>query len=657
MKQKKYVPVKKEDIVILKKNGCWTDDWKKVLVADGFDPKRVARTVFRGEVKLGKMDGEIKLADGVSRFTGIYDANLNNVCVGDNCSIVNVNGWLSNLDIEDGAAIENVGTIACTGETTFGNGHEIAVLNEGGGRELKITKETSAQIAYLSVLYRYNKEMVLKLNQIADAFCASIKSSRAIIGTKARVINCTEILNVNIGECAMVNGVMSLKEGTIDSSREAPTVVENGVIAEHFIFQKGSSVKDGAMLASTLIGEGTKIGKQFSSENSVMFANSEGFHSEVCSVFCGPYSVTHHRSTLLIAGLFSFYNAGSGTNQSNHMYKLGPLHQGILERGSKTGSFSYLLWPSKVGAFTAIIGKHYANFDTSEFPFSYLNEEDGKSTIVPGMNFFTVGTLRDGEKWPTRDRRKTSKKLDLIIFDVLSPFTGQKMIAGQKILMDLYEKTEKGQEYVTYKGVHIKRLLLKTCSRYYGLALDKYFGDVLLRRMEKESAGSIRKILKPSEKGADGNQEWIDLCGLICPKGRVDKLILEITSGKIDSFDKLQQGFTQIYDSYREDEWNWFLTHYKKVNGRELSEESNENILAFLESWKSSSLKLLNMVSNDASKEFEGNVRLGFGIDGNPDQDFEAVRGTFESNKFVKQLKTSMGEVEVRYEKAKKAVQ
>ena len=53
--------------------------------------------------------------------------------------------------------------------------------------------------------------------------------------------------------------------------------------------------------------------------------------------------MTHHKSTLLIAGLFSFMNAGSGSNQSNHMYKLGPIHQGILERGAKTSSDSYIL--------------------------------------------------------------------------------------------------------------------------------------------------------------------------------------------------------------------------------------------------------------------------------------------------------------------------
>ena len=102
--------------------------------------------------------------------------------------------------------------------------------------------------------------------------------------------------------------------------------------------------------------------------------------------------MTHHKSTLLIAGLFSFYNAGSGTNQSNHLYKLGPIHEGKLERGSKTGSFAYMMWPCRVGAFSVVLGKHSGTFDTTDYPFSHIEaRSDGKTSMVPGLNMTTVG--------------------------------------------------------------------------------------------------------------------------------------------------------------------------------------------------------------------------------------------------------------------------
>jgi len=650
MKTKQYLALTPEAIKILKGNGCWSRSWSKVQVTKGFDPTRIAGTIFRGEVRIGNLDGEFVPMDGIRRYAGIFDANLHNVVIGDNCHISNINGWLSNLVIEDNVLMENVGSIVCQGETSFGNGHPIEVLNEGGGRELKITAMTSAQTAYLSTMYRHDPELIKVLDKIADDYARSVRSDRATIGTGAKLFHCQNIVNVNIGPGAILRGIQNLKEGTIASSLEAPTFVGDGVIAMDFIIQKGATVSDGALLASTLIGEASKIGKQFSSENSVMFCNSEGFHSEVCSIFGGPYTVTHHRSTLMIAGMFSFFNAGSGTNQSNHMYKLGPLHQGIIERGGKTGSSSYLLWPSRVGAFSAIMGKHYANFDSSDFPFSYVNEDEGQSTLVPGMNFFTVGTMRDGLKWPTRDRRKNADKLDQLNFEVLSPYTGQKMIKGQSILLDLYAGAEKDQEYVGYQGILIKRLLLKTCSRYYRMALEKYFGDALTTRLIANPDLDLQTLISPLEGAESGDGNWVDVSGLLCSQARLNRLLERLKAGEVADLPALQGELQKIHGNYALDEWSWVMKAMLQVY--DFDSLSTANLKTVLEKWKTSSNKLLNMVEMDASKEFEGHVRTGFGIDGHQDDDFDAVRGNFESNAFKQQLDEMRLQVESDYDQS-----
>ncbi len=637
MNKKQFMPLTPEAIRILISNGCWSRTWSKVKVSKGFDPTRIAGTIFRGEVRIGRLDGHFIPRDGIRRYAGIFDANLHDVTIGDNCHISNIKGWLSNLVIEKNVLIEDVGSIVCQGESSFGNGHKIEVLNEGGGRELKITEMTSSQTAYLSTLYQHDPKLIKALDDIAEKYAESVRSDRATIGEGTKIFHCQNIVNVKIGKGAILRGIQNLKEGTVDSSIEASTFVGDGVIAKDFIIQKGAHVSDGALLNGTLIGEGTKIGKQFSAENSVMFSNSEGFHSEVCSIFGGPYSVTHHRSTLLIAGMFSFFNAGSGTNQSNHMYKLGPLHQGILERGCKTGSSSYLLWPARVGAFSAIMGKHYANFDTSDFPFSYVNEDGGQSTLVPGMNYFTVGTMRDGLKWPNRDRRKNSDKLDQLIFNVLSPYTGQKMINGKAILLELYANAERGQEYVSHQGILIKRLLLKTCSRYYRMALEKLIGDALVERLSS-APGKFKSLMTPAGDAVAGDSEWVDLSGLLCAKPRVETLLTDIKTRKITNMSSLQKALKLIHASYAADEWSWVLQAIPEVFDLESDKISVDDPNAILETWKISSIKLLNMVEMDASKEFEGNVRIGFGIDGYADQDFSAVRGDFESNAFKQQL-------------------
>ena len=73
------------------------------------------------------------------------------------------------------------------------------------------------------------------------------------------------------------------------------------------------------------------------------------------------------------------------------MYKLGPIHQGTLERGAKTTSDSYILWPARVGAFSLVMGRHVNHSDTSNLPFSYLIEQNNTTYLVPGVNLRSVG--------------------------------------------------------------------------------------------------------------------------------------------------------------------------------------------------------------------------------------------------------------------------
>jgi len=639
-----------EEVEKLISQGCSSDNWDHVRVTEDFNTDLVKQTEFQGQIKLGSFGKNPYSSSTLPWKSGIHNARLNNVELGNNVSISNMGGWLSNLIIEDDVLIEDTGTIACDGESNFGNGTKVSALNEGGGREIKITRYTGSQIAYLQCLYRENKQLQDGIDKIVANHIKSISKERAVIGKGTRVFGAGEIKNVCIDPYARIEGPLSLVNGTICSSEQAPTTVGRGVTAHNFIIQQGAEVKDGAMLAETLVGEAAKMGKQFSSEHCVFFCNNEAFHSEAVSFFGGPYSVTHHRSTLMIACMASFYNAGSGTNQSNHMYKLGPLHQGIMERGCKTGSFSYLLWPSRVGAFTAVIGKHYANFDSRDFPFSYVNESGGKSVLMPGMNYFTVGTMRDGEKWPARDKRKNDDKLDLIHFDVLSPYTIQKVLNALDILKNLSETTDKSQDFILYKGLTIKRLVLKTCRRYYALVLDKYIGDTLIKALSASKGKDPGKLV--NSEGRFGNAEWLDISGLLAGKDRIDKLTSHISSGNIQDYKGLRSHLNEIYNAYSGDSWNWFVGNFERMTGEKADELEASFIQKLLENWLKASKKLMNMVKTDAMKEFSDESRTGFGIDGRPEDDFIAVRGTFEENSFVKKLDEAIVNIEKEFKDA-----
>ena len=638
------------EIAGLEKQGCFCADWGKVQVSGSFAVSRIRDTSFTGNIRLGSFAGEIAVEPGVILPTGIYDSHLYNCSIGDDCLISQV-GRLSNYDIEAGVLIDQVRVLAVRGMTSFANGVKIEVLNEGGGRELQLYDRLSSQIAYLMVLYRHDAGFVDSLGKMIERYAESRKSDRGLIAKGTKIVNSGQILNVAVGPFVAIDGALYLEEGTVWGCEADPTFIGEGVIAKKFIIQSGSRIESSAMLSGCFVGQGVRMGKQFSAENSAFFANCEGFHGEAVSLFAGPYTVTHHKSTLLIAGLFSFYNAGSGTNQSNHMYKLGPLHQGVLERGCKTGSSSYLLWPSRVGAYTAVIGKHYSNFDSSDLPFSYITEDDGRSVITPAMNLFTVGTARDSEKWPARDRRKDADKLDLIHFDLFSPFVVAKMEKAARLLADLYENADRKNEFVSHKGIHLKRLMLKSCGQYYELGLKVALGQSVLDRItDSLKAGSLAGVRKRLSSSVAGDVSgWLDIAGLFVPASRIAKITSGVGSGALGNLDAIVKDLKDCHAGYPEARWTWFAGLLERMHGTPLTAMTPEVLGKVVSEWKEAAVKLNNMISRDASKEFSQQTMTGFGVDGDEatkKADFEAVRGTYEKNKFVKGLAEKSAAIE-----------
>lgn len=648
-----YRRLYQKEIETLRIRNCTAENWHNIEVKNPFLPERFFDVHFSGPVKLGSNAGRCETVDAVFKPSGIFHCTIHNCLIGDDVLLQNI-GMLANYCIGNNVSVENVGALLVSGNTTFGNGHEIEILNEGGGRELPVFDKLSAQIAYLVVVYRHNKQLTEKLKSLIRHYAKSKESDVGEIGEGTKIRDVKTILNVRIGEFANIRGASLLKEGTISSNRAAPVFIGEDVSASDFIVLSGSKIDSGAVLSSAFVGQGVQMGKQFSAENSAFFANCEAFHSEACSIFAGPYTVTHHRSTLLIAGLFSFFNAGSGTNQSNHMYKLGPVHQGIVERGSKTGSLSYMLWPCRVGAFSVVMDKHAGNFDTSELPFSYVALENGKSVLTPAMNLFTVGTARDAKKWPARDRRKDTEKLDLIHFDILNPFTGQKILNAIRILESLHENTPKTREFVAYKGVLINRLMLRTSKRYYELALMVYLSGELVHQLEKNSfhsAGELKQVLLP--QAGSGLKKWVDLAGMFAEKDEVDGLVELLVSDKIPSVEALHRNLVQIFENYSENAWSWCVYVLKTWKNFDVKNFSVSELKELLAEWKDGAIKFNNMVLKDAEKEFDQISHIGFGPDGDEDEqfaDFEAIRGKYETNSFIAGLKKESDEIEKVYE-------
>lgn len=610
----------------LKAQHCQAESWQNVLVVADFKPATIWHVYFSGQVKLASFAKVYELADGCKKHAGIYHAHIHNSVIGKDVYIAHVKNRIANYSIADNVYIEAIDCLITEGESAFGNGTKVAVLDETGSRELFIYDGLTAQIAYLQTIYKANVDSTLAFQSLLSTFCEAQKSTQACVAEHAEIINCGSIKNTRVGAFAKLNGVSLLNNITIASSQKAPTQVGADVIARDSILATGSYLADGAQIERCFVGQGSQISKQFSAVDSVFFANCQGFHGEAVSVFAGPYTVTHHKSTLLIGGLFSFFNAGSASNQSNHMYKLGPIHYGVVDRGSKMASDSYMPWPSRVGSFSVIMGKHKNKLDAAALPFSYLVADGNETIIIPAINLQSIGTFRDADKWQARDLRRDDNLLDAIEFRLFNPYVVSQIYAGIKLLQSAAKNSQSpyfASDFFSDK-INIKPSSVQRGIDLYQMALHLYLGDALMARMQANL---------PMELSANVSmQKWVDLAGCVVPLQAVSALMEALDAGEIKSLDVLSARLKAI--DTRQSEWEF-------VSNLIQAEFSTLDIPAILKLWIEAKRNLEKLLLADAEKEFAANMQTCFGLDQLEvvkQQEFAILRGEAATHAFVQKL-------------------
>ena len=631
-----YRNLSEKEIATLIVHGCSAQSWSNIKVDEAFSPTFISNVHFSGNIQLGTFNSVFELTGGVKKHAGIYNCQIHNCVIGNDVYIDKIHNYIANYHIKDNAYIENTNLILTESASTFGNGTTVSVMIEAGGRDVRIFDHLTAPLAYIQTFYRYNHKAVEEINNQIETYTHSQKSDYGTIGANVRIGNCDSLKNVRIGDFAHIEGVTLLENGTINCNQKSPVYIGHGVQCRNFIICAGSTISESALVSNCFIGEACLISKQFSAIDSLFFANCQGLHGEAVSIFAGPYTITHHKSTLMLTAMYSFMNAGSGTNFSNHMYKLGPVHQGITERGVKTSSDSYIMWPAKIGAFTVVLGRHKGNPDISDLPFSYLIESDGESHLLPGINLHSAGTLRDIQKWPKRDNRLGENKLDLINFDFLSPYTLSKVLAGIEILTGLLQNMEQSTTFVWHQNCKIKRSSIKKGIELYEMAINQFVGAKIIDKIKGQQINNKENLTQLlSSNSTIGNSNWVDMAGLIAPKTEIEKLLNRISNKEI-TLQVFSTELVILHNNYSEFSWNWAKDTLVKKYGDTLNEP--QCLITIIENWKKSTLSFNDLILRDAKKEFNSISKIGFGLDGTETEkqlDFELVRGNYSNNPFI----------------------
>lgn len=590
-----YRPLTSEEIEVLKSNDCWAEDWTSINVSEDFKPNYMHRVMLYGEVNIGAFNKNVEVSQGFVKHSGINNATLRNVTIGDDCLIENVGNFINNYTIGDDCYISNISTMETTEGATFGEGNLVSVLNEVGEGNVILFSDLNSQLAAFMVKHFSDKELKENIRQLIKTDIENKAPERGQIGSNVKIVNTKEITNCVINDLCEVNGASRLSDCTLLGSVHGNVYIGTGVIIENSIIAEGSSVINSVKIQDCFVGEACQLSNGFTASASVFFANSYMSNGEACAAFCGPFTASHHKSSLLIGGMFSFYNAGSATNFSNHAYKMGPMHWGILERGSKTASGAYLLMPATLGSFSVCFGKLMHHPNTRNLPFAYLIADGDKMFLIPGRNITTVGLYRDIKKWPKRDLRALENRKSIVNFDWLSPFSVGEILKGKKILESLREVTGDNVSQYLYHEYIIPATSLHKGIKYYDIALRIYMGAVLKRVLKRDPA-----ITPPSTQ--IGVSDWDDLSGLLLPVSEEDRIIADLKDGTIETIQELIRRFEEIDANYREYQWAW--TYKMICDYYHISEITLEDANRIHEDYIKARRSWIAEIKKDAEKEY-----------------------------------------------------
>ena len=590
-----YRPLTSEEIEVLKSNDCWAEDWTSVNVAEDFKPNFMHRVMLYGEVNIGAFNKNVEVSQGFVKHAGINNATLRNVTIGDDCLIENVGNFINNYTIGDDCYISNISTMETTEGATYGEGNLVSVLNEVGEGNVILFSDLNSQLAAFMVKHFSDKDLKEKIRQLIKTDIDNKMPERGQIGNNVKIVNTKEITNCIINDFCEVNGASRLSDCTLLGSAHGNVYIGTGVIAENSIIAEGASVINSVKIQDCYVGEACQLSNGFTASTSIFFANSYMSNGEACAAFCGPFTASHHKSSLLIGGMFSFYNAGSATNFSNHAYKMGPMHWGILERGSKTASGAYLLMPATLGSFSVCFGKLMHHPNTRNLPFAYLIADGDKMFLIPGRNITTVGLYRDIKKWPKRDLRAQENRKSIVNFDWLSPFSVGEILKGKKILESLREVTGDNVSQYLYHEYIIPASSLHKGIKYYDIALRIYMGAVLKRVIKRDPS-----ITPPATQTGIG--DWDDLSGLLLPVSEEERIVNDLQDGTIDSIQQLIERFEEIDANYRQYQWAW--TYKMVCDYYGISEITLEDANRIHEDYIKARRSWIAEIKKDAEKEY-----------------------------------------------------
>src|SRR3984893_15581711 len=599
------------EIEALVRNRNTSDDWNKILVSEAFNPELVKNCQFHGLVRIGKLERFYLEFHNLRLPVGLYSSTIISCDLGDNVVVENVN-YISHYIVGNEAILVNVNEINATDHAKFGNGilkegesekirSWMEVCNENGGRSILPFDGMLTGDAWLWSRFRADQKLQTSLNRFTDDRFDHRRGYYGQIGDRTIIKNTAIIKDVCIGSDAYIKGANKLKNLTINSSPNAKSQIGegcelvNGIIgfgcrifygvkAVRFILSSHSQLKYGARLINSFLGDNSTISC-----------------CEVLNSLIFPSHEQHHNNSFLCASLVLGQSnmAAGATIGSNHNSRSadGEL---IAGRGFWPGLCVSLKHNSKFASFCILAKGDYPSELNIPIPFSLISDDVTKNELVvmPAYWFLYNMYALARNSWKYADRDKRIDKTQLLEFDYLAPDTINEITHSLELLARLVgnayvnkfnrgnSKNEKdtsnlGKKLLEEDDAKLKELdffaegfenndrpvrIIKVKEAYKAFkdVVNYYVAEQLIAFLETGNIKSLEE-LKRKLPGKNKAEEWLNVGGQLIRSSSIKKLLVNISSNKVKSWDQVHDFYKEEGKNYSRDKLIHGLAVYKNV--------------------------------------------------------------------------------------------
>ena len=650
-----YQALSSDQLQVLIDNKNVSDDWSKVLVAEHFNAAQVKHCTFYGEIRIGNLEPVFREFHDFKMPVGLYHSTIISCDFGHNVCIQNVS-YLSHYIISSDVMIANVGELATTNYSKFGNGilkegdddkqrTWLEVSNENGGRSILPFNGMLTGDAYLWSRYRDDKKLMAQFVSFTDKELDQKKGYYGKIGERTVIKNCNIIKDVWIGSDAYLKGANKIKNVTINSDALRKSQIGEGCEIVNGIVGYGCRIFYGAKAVRFVMGSHSQLKYGARLINSFLGNNSTISCCEVLNSLIFPSHEQHHNNSFLCASMvMGQSNIAAGvTIGSNHNSRAAD-GEIIAGRGFWPGLCVSLKHNSKFASFTLLAKGDYPTEMRIPIPFSLVSIDaaSDQTVVMPGYWFMYNMYALERNAWKATDRDRRTEKIQHLDTNYLAPDTVNEIFDAIDLLEKLSVDKEGNAEVNDWENGDrcTKIIKVKECVAMFKEMIVFYFGcQVLQFFKDNESANfdSLKSLLKTEIKRA----AFENVGGQLIRESVMVSLKKQIITNEIENWNQVHEFYKEEGTSYAANKLQHAYTSYLESNNLTHKQFDEKELTSLLNAFLKTNAWAAKSIVASREKDYTNSFRKM--VYDNKAQ-MDEVLGKIEDNEFIQQQLKALDE-------------